>query len=73
MGLIVESFEEFDQLKLDEARDLLFQVYSYYYDYAPTSRLNRRLGTIITKLDELIRLSEEERGKTHDLPRMGMP
>lgn len=69
----MESFEEFDQLKLDEARDLLFQVYSYYYDYAPTSRLNRRLGTIITKLDELIRLSEEGRRKTHDLPRMGMP
>ena len=62
----VEYFEPFDQLKLDEARDMLFQVYSYYYDYAPTSRLNQRLGTIISKLDELIRLSEEERRKTHD-------
>lgn len=62
----VEYFEPFDQLKLDEARDMLFQVYSYYYDYAPASRLNRRLGTIITKLDELIRLSEEERNNTHD-------
>lgn len=62
----MESFEEFDQLKLDEARDLLFQVYSYYYDYTPMSRLNRRLGTIITKLDELIRLSGEERRNTHD-------
>lgn len=60
----VESFEPFDQLKLDEARDMLFQVYSYYYDYAPTSRLNRRLGTIITKLDELIRLSEKGRETT---------
>ena len=69
----MEYFEPFDQLKLDEARDMLFQVYSYYYDYAPTSRLNRRLGTIIAKLDELIRLSEEERSKTLDLPRMGMP
>lgn len=63
-GLSVESFEEFDQLKLDEARDLLFQIFSYYYDYAPTSRLNRRLGTIITKLDELIRLSGEGRKTT---------
>lgn len=62
----MEYFEPFDQLKLDEARDMLFQVYSYYYDYAPTSRLNRRLGTIITKLDELIRLAEEERRNTHD-------
>ena len=62
----MEYFEPFDQLKLDEARDMLFQVYSYYYDYAPTSRLNQRLGTIISKLDELIRLSEEERRKTHD-------
>ena len=69
----MESFERFDQLKLDEARDLLFQVYSYYYDYAPTSRLNRRLGTIISNLDELIWLAEEERRKTHDLPRMGTP
>lgn len=60
----MESFEGLDQLKLDEARNLLFQVYSYYYDYAPTSRLNRRLGTIITKLDELIRLSEEGREST---------
>lgn len=63
----MESFEPFDQLKLDEARDMLFQVYSYYYDYAPTSRLNRRLGTIISRLDELIRLSDEERrNKTLD-------
>lgn len=60
----MESFEAFDQLKLDEARDLLFQIFSYYYDYAPTSRLNRRLGTIITKLDELIRLSGEGRKTT---------
>ncbi|MBO5918743.1 MAG: hypothetical protein J6Q14_08265 [Oscillospiraceae bacterium] len=69
----MESFESFDIQRLDDARDMLFLVYSYYYDYAPTSRLNRRLGTIISKLDELIRLSEEERRKTHDLPRLGMP
>lgn len=62
----MESFEAFDLLKLDEARDMLFQVYSYYYDYAPTSRLNQRLGTIITRLDELIRLSKEERRNTND-------
>ena len=62
----MEYFEPFDQLKLDEARDMLFQVYSYYYGYAPTSRLNHRLGTIISRLDELIRLSEEERRKNHD-------
>lgn len=45
---------------------MLFQVYSYYYGYAPASRLNQRLGTIISKLDELIRLSGEERRNTHD-------
>lgn len=53
------EFDEYDTDKLKAARRLLEEVYEY--NYFPSRPLIKRLGTIIEKLDTLMKLNKEER------------
>ena len=53
-----EKFSEFDVQRLKEAKDLLAMVWEYYYDYSPCRQQEKRLSTIIRKLETLIFLTE---------------
>lgn len=54
-----ERFYEYDVIVLKETRDRLWKILSFYFGDRKTKRLWRRLGTIITKLNELIQMNEE--------------
>lgn len=55
------KFDEYDLRKLKEARKLLDEVHAYNYGVNKSRRMWKRLETIIDKLDELIKMNEEER------------
>ena len=49
----LEEFEEYDMNKINKAKQLLVEVYGYYYGFSPMNRKVKRLETIIKKIDEL--------------------
>ena len=51
---MLSLLEEFDLIKLREARKLIAEVYNYYYGFNPARREVARLETILSKLDYLI-------------------
>ena len=52
--------EEYDLIKLREARKLINEVYNYYYGFNPLRSQNKRLETILSKLDYLIESNERK-------------
>ena len=56
----IQRFDEYDLRKLKEARKLLDEVHTYNYDVYSIRRMEKRLETIIDKLDELIKMNEEQ-------------
>lgn len=57
MIVLGNRISEYDIQTLNEARRLLMDVYSFNYEVQ--TRFDKRLTTIINKLDELIALSKE--------------
>ena len=53
-----EKYEEYDIQKLKEAKEILQKILDYYYCYTPTKKFNKRLDTIVIKLNELIDLQK---------------
>lgn len=57
MIVLGNRISEYDIQTLNEARRLLIDVYNFNYGFQ--TRFDKRLTTIINKLDELIALSKE--------------
>lgn len=55
-----ERFSEYDVEKMKSACKLLQEVLEYYYCFPPTKRYEKRLDTIVIKLNELIEMQEEK-------------
>ena len=54
----MRSLEEYDIKKLKEARNIINKVYEYYFGALGYSRKQKRLETILRKLDELLALEQ---------------
>lgn len=55
----IHKLEEYDLIKLREARKLINEVYNYYYGFTPVRSQYKRLETILSKLDYLIQNEAE--------------
>ncbi len=53
------KISEHDRCLLSEARQRFMSVYNYYYGDVELKRFENRLGTIIDKLDQLLRMTRE--------------
>lgn len=63
--MIKRKVEEFDIRKLEAARDLVEEVFGYYYLSENSRDLCDRLSTIVRKLQSIITDAREWQ-KTHD-------
>lgn len=49
---MAQKLDEFDIVKLSEARKLIFEVYQY--NFYPSDRLSKKLETVLKKIDAII-------------------
>ena len=54
----MRPFEEYDIIKLEEARNIINKVYEYYFCAPGFWRKQKRLETILRKLDKLLALEQ---------------
>lgn len=54
------QIENYDIDRLQTAKENLVRVYEYYYSTSKEARFVRLLGTILKKLDHIIRVAKEE-------------
>ena len=57
----MKLLDEYDQIKLSEARAILVRIYEYNYSQSSHDKVSRRLETILKKIDELADLEKPEK------------
>lgn len=54
----MKTLEKYDIEKLNEAKDIIQKVHEYYFCAPGFSTMQKRLETILRKLDELLTLNK---------------
>lgn len=54
--MLYNDFREYDREQLEQAKKLLLKVYEYHYDNGEMRMKTNRLATIISKIDEVLKM-----------------